>query len=104
MTRWPARDCAIAKPATASPSPPVLAYGQYSAVRWTTVDTSWTAIGHAGGTDTIGFRQGRCACTGASCAELLTLCLEISHHFLKLHLERQHGLYATTYYPNFVVL
>src|SRR3989442_4597938 len=42
---WPAAAWVVAKPLTASPSPPVRAKGQYSAVRWTTPTRSAGATG-----------------------------------------------------------
>src|SRR2546427_4093933 len=51
----PAAAWVVAKPLTASPSPPVRAKGQYSAVRWTTPTRSAGATG------------GRCAAFTAAC-------------------------------------
>src|SRR3989454_2279793 len=45
---WRAPAWAVAKPLTASPSPPVRAKGQYSAVRWTTPTRSAGATGGRG--------------------------------------------------------
>src|SRR2546428_2257499 len=45
---WPAAAWVVAKPLTASPSPPVRAKGQYSAVRWTTPTRSAGATGGRG--------------------------------------------------------
>src|SRR2546422_8718894 len=45
---WPAAAWVVANPLTASPSPPVRAKGQYSAVRWTTPTRSAGATGGRG--------------------------------------------------------
>src|SRR2546426_10742955 len=55
---WPAAAWVVAKPLTASPSPPVRAKGQYSAVRWTTPTRSAGATGGRGAAVTAACRRG----------------------------------------------
>src|SRR3989441_9388654 len=55
---WPAAAWWAATPLTASPSPPVRAKGQYSAVRWTTPTRSAGATGGRGAAVTAACRRG----------------------------------------------
>src|SRR3989442_9671725 len=55
---WQGAAWVVAKPLTASPSPPVRAKGQYSAVRWTTPTRSAGATGGRGAAVTAACRRG----------------------------------------------